>query len=166
MPKPKSQPKKPPAKAATKATRREGRPSKLTPTVQESILSAISTGVTYEVACAHAGIAYSTLRNWIVAAEQGDKDPAKVELLEALKKAEAEAELSCVARIRKAAIGGQWQASAWLLERRYPERWSRRDRYEVSATNVNVNWDDLTDDELARIAAGEQPAKVLAARRR
>lgn len=41
-----------------------------------------------------------------------------------------------------------------------------RDRYEVAATNVNVNWEDLTDDELARIAAGEQPAKVLADRRR
>lgn len=166
MPKPKSQPKKPPAKAATKATRREGRPSKLTPDVQERLLNAIRAGVTYEVACSHAGIAYSTLRNWIVAAEQGADDPAKLELLDALKKAEADAEVTCIARIREAATGGQWQAAAWLLERRHPERWARRERHDVTSTNVNVNWEDLTDDELARIAAGEQPAKVLADRRR
>lgn len=34
----------------------------------------------------------------------------------------------------------------------------------VDATNININWDDLTDDELKRIAAGETPASVLAAR--
>lgn len=41
-----------------------------------------------------------------------------------------------------------------------------RERYEQTTTNLNIDWNDLTDDELARIAAGEQPARVLADRRR
>ena len=39
-----------------------------------------------------------------------------------------------------------------------------RERYEVSQTSVNINWDDLTENELERIAAGESPAAVLASR--
>lgn len=126
-------PKKPAQNKSVKA-RREGRPSKLTPEVRERLLDAIRSGVTYEVACSHAGIAYSTLRNWVTAAEQGAGDPIKLELLDALKKAEADAEVTCIARIREAATGGQWQAAAWLLERRHPERWARRDRVDQQHT--------------------------------
>ncbi len=39
-----------------------------------------------------------------------------------------------------------------------------RERYEVAQTNLNINWDDLTENELERIAAGEDPATVLASR--
>lgn len=40
------------------------------------------------------------------------------------------------------------------------------ERIETIGSNVNIDWDDLTDDELAKIAAGEHPAAVLANRRR
>lgn len=40
------------------------------------------------------------------------------------------------------------------------------ERIETIGANVNIDWDDLTDDELAKIAAGEHPATVLANRRR
>ena len=39
-----------------------------------------------------------------------------------------------------------------------------RERYEVAQTNLNINWDDLTENELERIAAGEDAATVLASR--
>ena len=52
----------------------------------------------------------------------------------------------------------------FLLKAHKPDRY--RDRIETTATNLNVPWDDLTNDELARIAAGEQPARVLADRRK
>lgn len=39
-----------------------------------------------------------------------------------------------------------------------------RERYEVAQTNLNINWDDLTENEMERIANGESPASVLASR--
>ena len=52
----------------------------------------------------------------------------------------------------------------FLLKSHKPEVY--RERYETTTTAINLNWDDLTDAELERIAAGEQPARVLADRRR
>lgn len=42
------------------------------------------------------------------------------------------------------------------------------ERSEVIGTHtaININYDELTDDELTRIAAGEHPARVLADRRK
>ena len=39
-------------------------------------------------------------------------------------------------RIAAAARAGVWQADAWGLERRFPERWGRRDRPEVPEGDV------------------------------
>lgn len=50
----------------------------------------------------------------------------------------------------------------FLLKAHKPAKY--RERYEVSQTSVNINWDDLTENELERIAAGEDPAAVLASR--
>ena len=50
---------------------------------------------------------------------------------DAVKEAEQTAELACLAEIRQ---DGSWQSKAWVLERRYPERWGRKDRLD---SNVN-----------------------------
>jgi hypothetical protein len=44
--------------------------------------------------------------------------------------AQATREERLVLRVAAAAAKGQWRASAWLLERRYPERWARPSRQE------------------------------------
>lgn len=50
----------------------------------------------------------------------------------------------------------------FLLKAHMPEIY--RERLDVAQTNLNVPWDDLNEDELKRIAAGEHPATVLASR--
>jgi hypothetical protein len=66
-------------------------------------------------------------------------------------------------RIRSAAEQGQWQAAAWLLERRWPSEFGRRDTTRIDTTPRRVpEWDTLTDEQLTRIAAGESPDTVLA----
>jgi transposase len=45
-----------------------------------------------------------------------------------VKKAEGEAESTALSQIAKAARDGSWQAAAWTLERKNPDRWGRRDR--------------------------------------
>lgn len=46
--------------------------------------------------------------------------------------AAAHAEAGFLGRIIKSA-DKQWTAAAWILERRFPERWKRRDDLDVSA---------------------------------
>ncbi|MCO8128665.1 hypothetical protein NHL50_15750, partial [Acidimicrobiia bacterium EGI L10123] len=49
------------------------------------------------------------------------------EFVEAVRTAEAQAEADAVARIAEHGRT-HWQANAWLLERKHPERWRRRGR--------------------------------------
>lgn len=56
-------------------------------------------------------------------------------------------------------LGPQWQADAWILERRWPQRWARRDR----VTNLNVEMGDLSNEQLERIATGEDLMDVIRA---
>jgi len=167
---------------AQKKKKLTGRPTKLKPDVQQRIISAIRGGNTLETAAAFGGVTYSCFREWVKKGEAGRKP--FVELFEAVKKAESESEIESVSRIKLAARGGQvirrvtvekadgttqtteefstgqWQADAWFLERRHSGRWARRDRNVT--TNLTVNPDDLTNEQLARIALGEDPTLVLA----
>ena len=140
---------------------RTGRPTKLTPETQARIVDAIRDGMTYETACALSSITYSTFRNWIIAGENTG-DGIYYEFLQSVKKANAEAEAELVQRI-KSAGQREWQANAWILERRYPDRWGRRDRTEAVTTNFNIDLETLTDEQLARLANGESITAVLGA---
>ena len=101
------------------------RPSKYTPETVARIVEALEQGATYEAAAAHAGISYETFNAW----RKGFP-----EFPEAVKKAEAKAELHWLEQIETAAAEGAWQAAAWRLERRYPARWGRRERVDVAMT--------------------------------
>ena len=96
-----------------------------TPETREKILGALRAGNYRVAACKFAGISDETFRVWINAGKRGDPG-GYVEFLEQVKQAEAQAEASLVATIRKAA-GDHWQAAAWLLERKFVTRWGRRD---------------------------------------
>lgn len=122
-----------------------GRPTKLTPQVQAKIVQAIVGGNDITVAAAYAGIGESTFYAWL---ERGRKERARlaaspnarpraketpfVEFLASIEKAQADAETRNVALIAKAAQDGTWTAAAWWLERKYPERWGRKERHEVT----------------------------------
>ena len=102
-----------------------GRPSKLTPETHDKIIRAIAAGNYLETAAAHGGVSYYTLNDWMNKGATG-KEAKYVKFYHAAKKAEADAEALRVARISKAGQEGNWQADAWYLERRYPNRWGKR----------------------------------------
>jgi hypothetical protein len=105
-------------------TPKRGRPSKLTKEVAERICNAVQVGNHYCAAAAYGGITYQTLREWL---KKGEKQRAGEfrDFLDAMKKAEADAEIALVAAWRSSA-GKNWLAAAAFLERRYPERWARQ----------------------------------------
>lgn len=110
-----------------------GRPTKLTAQVQESILVAIRGGNYLETAAAFAGIDADTLRRWVKRGARESKGRYR-EFYGSLKKALADGEAVHVARIG-AASGEHWQASAWMLERKHPEKWGRKDKVQVTLTD-------------------------------
>jgi len=101
------------------------RPTKLTPEVKDRISQAILMGATYELAAHYGGITYKTFNEWMKQGEQ-DSEGEFCEFSEAIKSAEGKAAVGWLAKIEKAATGGNWQAAAWKLERRYPKDYGRQ----------------------------------------
>ena len=107
---------------------KRGRPGKLTPEMKELIIKYILSGNYIEVAALAAGISKVTLYSWIkrgrMAREQGRRNIYR-DFLNAIEQAFAKSEAHDVYNIAQAAET-QWQASAWRLERKFPERWGKR----------------------------------------
>ena len=107
-----------------------GRPTKLTPEVQQRIVDALRDGNYREAAVACAGIDYKTFCNWMRRGQQ-EKAGRYFQFFRAVQQAEHEAEREMVARW-KAHMPESWQAIRDFLERRFPDRWGRRDRLDVT----------------------------------
>lgn len=106
-----------------------GRPTKLTPEVQEKILQALRAGNYAHVAAQYAGIHEATFYRWM---QQGEQEPEGEyrEFREAVMATTAAAEVRAVAHIQQA-MPEDWKAAATFLERRYPDRWGRRNAPEA-----------------------------------
>lgn len=101
------------------------RPSKLTPELAEKIANYISTGNYASVVCGLVGVGDSTFYRWL---EKGAKAKSGKyrEFWEAIKKAESAREAKWIKDIDG---DPSWQSKAWLLERRYPERWGKKETH-------------------------------------
>jgi len=119
------------------ATRPPGRPTKFNEETTTRLITALRSGNYRRVSCKYAGIHYNTLLAWLAKAEEPDAPPEYLEFSDAVEKAEAEAEIHDIALIRQAATGGQWQAAAWIRERKNPERWGRRDASKIELTGAD-----------------------------
>lgn len=139
-----------------------GRPTKLTPEIQKTIMDALRRGSYMETAAAYAGISKNTLYDWL---RRGAREKQRlannsrarmlkderpfVEFSDAIKKAQAEAELRDLEIIRKAAEEGEWQASAWRLERKFPDKFGRR----VIDVNATHRIEDVSDARFQKIVS-------------
>lgn len=110
-----------------------GRKTKLTPDVAQAIVTAIQAGNYQDTAAAHAGVHPATFYRWMERGAADSKAPYR-EFREAVEKALAFAEVRDVALIAKAAET-YWQAAAWRLERKFPDRWGRKERQEVTGAS-------------------------------
>ena len=113
--------------------------------ITDTLLQAIKLGAFIEHACYYSGINSSTFRSWRSKAEDG-VEPYKSFWSE-VTKAEAEGIIRRMARIEKAGLEGNWQADAWVLERKYPEKFGRRDRVQISGdpnapVEIDLTWSD------------------------
>lgn len=137
------------------------RPTKLTFETTEKLCEAIRLGSTYELACNFAGVSYNRFNEWRKAGKAAKNGKFK-EFYNAIKKAEGDATNKWLGHIEDAAQDGNWQAAAWKLERRYPDDYGKRIKQQVQSQNVEIDVSSLTDEQLKRLANGEDITKILA----
>lgn len=117
--------------------------TKLTPELAKEICDAIKVGSWLEVAADSCGIDRVTLKRWqkrghkalALSKKTGEPVPDEEKIFAsfvvAVKQANAECEIVDIKRVNRSAKK-IWQAAAWRLERRYPERWRQRSSQEIS----------------------------------
>lgn len=122
------------------ASKKTGRPSKLTPKIKDALLVCLSLGNYVEVACEFVGISKNTYYEWIKKAEQAREQGRTNEYTEfqdELTRAQGAAEINMVKKISKA---DDWKAQAWLLSRRHNARWGKPD--EAPSITAKATQDD------------------------
>ena len=130
-----------------------GRPSKISDDAIAQIESLIRAGATADVAAQAAGISRGTFYRWLAQGEKARKGSPTRELRDRVERARAESETVLVARIAQAAGKGSWGAAAWLLERRWPERWMKPTERPLPETAAPAAGDDrdLDKDPFAEV---------------
>ncbi len=106
-----------------KGSRTVGNPGAFYDATQEAVLAALRSGVPISTACDHAMVSRTTFFNWLRRAEDGET--RFVEFAKAVKQALANVEVRLLEVIEKASRS-QWTAAAWILERRHPGKYGRR----------------------------------------
>ena len=118
------------------------RRTSLTPAVQDKIIKALESGAYFETAAAFAGIAKSTFYLWlrrgereIQRREQGKEPRAEedvfVDFKYIINEKLATFEIDLLSTIKNAG-NKDWRAPAFLLERRFSNRYSRVERTQLS----------------------------------
>jgi transposase len=140
-----------------------GRPTKCTPELRKKICNAIEAGNYPETAAEINGIPARTFYVWMKKGrESKSKRGVYHQFHQAVKKAEKVAEAYYLQHIRKAAEGDaengikpNWTASAWYLERKYPEKWGRKERLDIKGDlkqDINMNQTVTTVNRLFKLA--------------
>lgn len=135
------------------------RPTKLTKALIEQVANLMRAGNYAETAAAFAGIAKSTLFQWL---RDGARDSAAgkhtmlAQFSDSVKRAEAQAEASALSRIRLSAEKS-WQADAWFLERRFSNRYAMHSKVQAEITGKEggpiehrYDFSHLSDEEVQR----------------
>lgn len=132
-----------------------GRPSKLTPLVKERLLNALKRGAHIETACSAAGVDYTTVREWMQRGQgtHPRRSQAKefIEFAEEMTRAIADSEMALLTIIRQAGHTDARHA-AWIMERRFPERWANTQRIQVQVEKeVEAELEQMFDSLESRL---------------
>ena len=91
---------------------------------REELLENLRSGMSIVAACALASVSRSSYYNWIKDADFNEEAQAAIRFGEAVH----------VARISTASVD-DWRASAWFLERRFPNEWGPKQELNLQTSN-------------------------------
>ncbi len=103
------------------------RQTSLTPAVQRKLVVLVTAGHTLNAAAVMCHLGMRTVREWFYAGASKTASPLHRAFRRAIKKAQAMHERRLLGRIDTASRDPKhWTAAAWILERRYPEKYALR----------------------------------------
>lgn len=104
--------------------------------MQNRLVACVESGLTFQRAAQACGIGYSTFKTWMA---RGRKEKRGIyrDFMAAIKKADAQGEAWHLDNIKEHSAK-TWQASAWFLERKFPERWAKRDFKDIIESAVKA----------------------------
>lgn len=138
-------------KAFTKRPR--GREPTLTPEITKKICDALELGSYLESAAAYAGVHKTTLHKWLYRGRKAKKGMWH-DFVALVDMAIEKSEVRKVQRIDQAAAKGDWRADAWMLERKMPKRWGRKE-------TVRLEDDETKDSHLSEDSVNATIARAL-----
>lgn len=115
-----------------------GEGGRFTSTLSEDVIvlveRALLVGATLEGAAGYAGVSKRQLFRWLAEGRRSaDEGSLAVRLVERVDAALSQMEVGLVTAIRTAGRES-WQANAWILERRFPQRYGRKLQADLSIT--------------------------------
>lgn len=138
------------------------RKTKLTKKLIKDAEKLLKGGNYVETICEYLGIGKTTWYRWLAEGEQANSG-IKREFWDAIKKAEAEAEIRLITDLQKIAKkNNQWQGIAWVLERKYPDKWGKRERVEANIEHTGKNGGPIkTENTIDLTSLSDQELAVL-----
>ena len=117
------------------------RPEKISYELIALICEDIARGFSYDKAAQNNGIAASTFFRWLRKGHEGGYEDVFKHFAREVKAASEFSEDEALQLIRSAAtIGRNWKASAWFLEKRFPEKYGKAPKDKTQKDNeVNPN---------------------------
>ncbi len=129
------------------------------PLVADKMIEMLSRGVPPSTVCRYAGIRYQAFRRWLEVGAEGT-NPIYTEFLDRVAKAEATAEITLLDKMDRF-HDDDWKSIAWMLERRWPENWARRDKHEISGELIVNKKEKLAQQVVDNPEALELARKLL-----
>lgn len=124
-----------------------GRPRKLSPELTAQIVERIIDGSPPSIAANLSGISSSTFFSWMAKGRNCEGEFS--EFLEAVERAFSQSMALRLGNINRAALKGDWRASAWLLEKMAPEEFGRtRKKIQEWETQSNKDRREVSIEEL------------------
>lgn len=134
-----------------------GKPRKLTRDLIKEAATLKGQGLNNQDICHVLRVNESTWYGWLQTetstGEPVEKNRLEMELIDALKNAEADYKAALLLNIARQGEERDWKAHAWLLERKYPSEFGRVDRLQAevkqqaTATVAITHYFDYGDEE-------------------
>lgn len=147
------------------------RKTRLNQEIIKEVSDCISLGMSYAATAGAIGVTPETFQNWLKWGKEANKDPIYSQFLAEVRSAESRLMHDCLLKLRKSAETGNIETVKWILERRYPLDYGKKNSLDIRAqtesVNVNVS-PSLTEAEnnklraeiLAKLSPREFPPRL------
>ena len=115
------------------------RKTKLTEEMLSEIADCIRLGMSYAATAGAVGVSDTSFMNWMNWGKAGKKDPIYTRLYAEVQNAESKLMHDCLLKLRKSAETGNAESIRWLLERRFPADFGKKNAVDITAKTENVN---------------------------